>query len=156
MPSLQQQHAKVWERYIRKECRALRKARKANVDKNWEAPRVPGEPIPREASKPDFSGCMSDGRHVVFEAKATLSETSWSFHDIADHQAAAIEFAADAGAVSFVYILDGSRHKWVVPWDTIAAISDRSSFPFDDPVFRKIEGETWLDTWRRLERKEKI
>lgn len=151
MSTLQQQHSKIWESYIRKECRALQKGELAVVDKNWEAPRIPGEKRPRETSKPDFSGFRFDGRHVVFEAKATLSTTSFSFSLIVDHQAEHLATAKEYGAISFVYVLDGKRRKWVIPYQAILATEGRKSFPFDNDTYQKQRGETWLDTWARLE-----
>lgn len=156
MSTKQQQHAKVWEGYIKKECRALKDAGLAFVEKNHEAPTIPGEDIPRAPSKPDFSGWLLGGRHVVFEAKATLSETSFSYHQIADHQWEHLDLADKAGAVAFVYVLDGRRRKWVLPWSHVLEWKDvRASFPFNEnPESRecqKHDGETWLDTLDRLE-----
>lgn len=147
MPTLQQQHAELWERYIREECKALERAGAAWVSKNWEAPRVPGKKMPRAKSKPDFSGFLADGRHVVFEAKATLSETSFGFDAISEHQREHLEAADNAGAMSFVYVLDGLRRKWVIPFATIRLCeATRGSFPFPQfPQMEKRAGETWLD-----------
>lgn len=151
MTTLQQQHSAIWESYIRKECQALHKAGRALVDKNWEAPRVPGKQIPREASKPDFSGVYPYGRHVVFEAKATLSKTRFDFNQISEGQWDHLSLAHRWGASAFVYVLDGRRRKWVLPWRVIEA-TDRRSFPFNEDMkhFQKKRGETWLDTWGRL------
>lgn len=152
MPSLQQEHSKIWERYIRQECRALRQADLAFVDKNWEAPRIPGKKRPRERSKPDFSGFLPGGRHVVFEAKATLLTTRLDFSAITDGQWDHLDKAFEHEACSFVYVLDGDRHKWVIPWLAILkAIPGRESFPFDNAYYQKQVGETWLDTLIRLE-----
>lgn len=156
--SLEKKHGKRWEKYIRKECDELRRRGVADVDKNWEAPTIPGGNVPREPSKPDFSGVLAEpaGRHVVFEAKSTLSETSFPFANIADHQAERLSTADAWGAVSFVYILDGQKRKWVVPWGEVERcrhVVDRKSFPFSgaDWRFRKQDGETWLERWRKLE-----
>lgn len=151
MTTLQQQHASLWERYIRQECHALHKAERAMVDKNWEAPRIPGKKIPREKSKPDFSGCLPGGRHVVFEAKATLNKTSFAFSLISEHQAFHLGRAEVMGSVAFVYVLDGNRDKWVIPWVVIRSVwTERGSFPFSPlSPFKKQPGETWLDTLGR-------
>lgn len=153
MPSIQQQNARRWEKYIRRECEELLRRGEADVDKNWEAPTVPGTHVPREKSKPDFSGFLNNGRHVVFEAKATMSTTSFSFSDIADHQEATLRRAFRWNAISFVYVLDGHQRRWVLPWYTIRCCRvGRESFPFNDETpARKREGETWLETWKRLE-----
>lgn len=152
MSSLQQQHCKLWERYIRQECHALKRSGQALVRKNHEAPKVPGKAMPREPSKPDFSGCLASGRHVCFEAKATLSKTSLSFHAIAEHQWDHLNAVFQAGGVAFVYVLDGDRNKWLVPWaEVLETDKTRSSFPFSLERFQKVEGETWLDTLTRLE-----
>ncbi|MFU8803192.1 MAG: Holliday junction resolvase RecU [Bradymonadaceae bacterium] len=151
MTTLQQQHASLWERYIRQECHALKKADRALVDKNWEAPRIPGKKIPREKSKPDFSGVIKGGRHIVFEAKATLNKTSFPFSQISKGQEEHLEAAKAMGAVAFIYVLDGNRDKWVIPWITIQAFRlDRESFPLNpqSPLKKEI-GETWLDTLSR-------
>lgn len=152
MSTLQQQHGTLWETYIRKECKDLTSIGQAFVDKNWEAPRVPGKKIPREASKPDFSGFLSGGQHVVFEAKATMSKTSFPFSQITRGQAAHFDIAEKSGAIAFVYVLDGMRRKWVLPWSVVSEISEnRASYPFDpESPNLKIKGETWLDTLKRL------
>ena len=107
---------------------------------------------PRETSKPDFSGLLSCGRHVVFEAKATMSATSFPFGSLAEHQAAALHRAYRWGAVSFVYVLDGHQRRWVLPWKEIEKTKlQRESYPFDDAPTRKREGETWLQAWERIE-----
>ncbi|MFP4599948.1 MAG: Holliday junction resolvase RecU [Persicimonas sp.] len=150
--NLARQHGQEFEVYARKECRDLLKADRALVQKNWEAPTVPGEHFKREKSKPDFSGFLPDSRHVIFECKATLSKTSFPFSNITDHQWAYLDRAHTAGSISFLYVLDGQRQKWVVPWKRVKFISlERSSFPFADEVYRKRRGETWLDTWHRVE-----
>jgi recombination protein U len=152
MTTLQQQHCKLWERYIRMECRDLKRSGQALVRKNHEAPKIPGKAIPREPSKPDFSGIIQGGRHVCFEAKATLSETSISFHAIAEPQWDHLNRVHEAGGVAWVYVLDGNRNKWVLPWADILETRElRESFPFSVERFQKVEGETWLDTLRRLE-----
>lgn len=167
MTSKQQKHAERWERVIRQECKALREAGSAFVDKNWEAPRVPGSHVPREKSKPDFSGFLSDGRHVVFEAKVTQSKTSFPFSKIEEHQAEHLEAAYRADAVSFLYVLDGEQRRWVVPFEVVVVL-ERDSFPFNEPpggglgLFEQRgkwerrgrsfvwSGENWLQTLRRL------
>lgn len=152
MSTLQQQHGSLWETYVRKECKALEGAGQAFVDKNWEAPRVPGKKIPREASKPDFSGFLTGGRHVVFEAKATMSETSFPFAQITRGQAEYLHTAHENGALAFVYVLDKQRRKWVLPWSVFIELAEqRASYPFDpESPHLKIKGETWLDTLKRL------
>lgn len=153
MGTLARKHGQNFETYARKECNDLRKAGLALVRKNWRAPEVPeeGNHARIAKSQPDFSGVIEGGRSVVFECKATMDTNSWEFSHLADHQAEHLSEAAELGAVAFVYILDGDRRKWVVPWRTLVNL-DRESYPFG--VFeshRKREGETWLDTLERLE-----
>lgn len=153
MSNLKQQHGKAFEKYIRKECKDLRQAGKALVRKNWRAPKHPDDDkhFRIAKSKPDFSGVLEDGRAVVFEAKATMSTTSWPLDDLADHQADHLSEAAELGAAAFVYILDGERNKWVVPWQVLVNV-DRESYPFGGfESHRKQDGETWVDTLERLE-----
>lgn len=155
MPTKQQQHANLWESKIREECRDLRLGELASVDKNWEAPRIPDSSIPCQKSKTDFSGYAYDGRHIEFEAKATLTETRLPFDNIADHQETKLERAHEWGAISFIYALDGRRRRWVLPWPAVAFMQNhRSSFPFRDGLAYQKDAdakETWLDTWVRLE-----
>lgn len=149
------QHGQRFETYIRKECRDLHRHDLALVQKNWEAPKVPGEEFRREKSKPDFSGFLPDSRHVIFEAKATESTTSFGFGQITDHQWQYLDRAHTAGSISFVYVLDGLRRKWVIPWARVLECDEyRSSFPFEFSDFIKKRGETWLACWQRLEREE--
>lgn len=167
----QQKAADRWERVIRKECHALR-AEGVGVDKNWEAPKIPGTHQPREKSKPDFSGHLADGRHVVFEAKVTKSTTSFDFNLITRSrdendpgQWEVLQAAHDSGAVAFVYVLDGEGRRWVLPWDVIRYYyrNGSSSFPFDDHSPHRQrgewhrrgaafywEGEDWFSTIQRV------
>jgi len=161
MPSIQQQHAQRWESHIRKQCRTLLKGRRALVDKNWEAPKVPGKQIKREKSKPDFSGLVLHGplagRHVVFEAKATMERERFDFSLIQDHQAEHLSIASTGGALSFVYVLDGFGFQWVLPWPWIQHEMDLgiASLQFDDwPSGLRERGETWLDVCERLDAQE--
>ena len=153
---IQRQLGQRWESYIRKECAALKKAGLAQVDKNWEAPRIPGKAgkyTRIEKSKPDFSGWAREGRHVVFEAKATQVTTRFDLSLLADHQHRAIVDAGEAGAIAFVYLLSGygdEAGKWVLPWWLFVDV-DGSSIPLDHPVYLKRGGETWLDAWERIE-----
>jgi len=154
MSSLERENGKRWENYIRKECAELKRLQRAWVDKNWEAPAVPGQHIKREASKPDFSGfLMVTGMHVVFEAKATLSKTSLPFSSIAKHQWEHLNKAYFSDAVSFVYVLDGADRKWVFPWGAIlGAAKTRKSMPLvDGSPYQKQPGETWLGALARIE-----
>lgn len=153
MSSKQRKHGARWESYIRRECKALREAHLAWVRKNWEAPDVPGRPgVKREPSKPDFSGCVAGGKHVVFEAKATLSTTRFDLDRLATHQANHLDMVYRLGGIAFVYVLDGELSKWVLPWRTVLSFSEhRASVPFDEvEPCRKVSGETWLDTLERL------
>lgn len=153
--SLARANGQRWEGYIRAENGELKHRQSALVRKNWEAPRVPGSHIRREESKPDFSGFISSGgRHVVFEAKATLSETSFDFGRIANHQLEHLSIAHHAGAIAFVYVLDGLERKWLLPMPVIWSwMQQRKSFPFDagDGELQKQDGETWLEAWQRIE-----
>lgn len=153
MTNLEQQHGQVWERYVRQECHELREAGLALVRKNWRAPRVPREGVHAriDTSKPDFSGVVDGGRAVVFECKATMSTTSLDLDRLADHQADHLRDAHELGAGAFVYVLDGDRNKWVVPWPALSDL-DRGSYPIGEyPDHQKQEGETFLDTLERLE-----
>lgn len=154
MSDLSRQNGARWEAYIRAECRALANADLAFVSKNWEAPKVRGSEMKWEPSKPDFSGFLCDGRHVVFEAKAMLSpHKSFPFSRIAQHQWDHLTRAHEAGAVAFLYLLRGDE-KWVIPWDhVIQWVDERASFPLTDcTAYPKLLGETWLDTFERIER----
>lgn len=151
-----QEHGALWEREIRKMCRALKKAHRADVDKNWEAPKVRGSHEKREKSKPDFSGTRPGGRHIVFEGKATLSKTSIQLSAVSPGQWERLELQHEWGAISFVYVLTGERTHWVIPfrrWVEIEAEGERSSFSFveESDAYRCGRGETWLDAWDRLE-----
>lgn len=160
-----QAHARRWERHIRAECAELAEAGLAFVAKNWEAPKVRGKHVSIEASKPDFSGYLPGGRHVVFEAKSTLVETRFDLDLLADHQLDHLQRAVDHGALAFVYVLDGLGRKWVLTTEAIlGAMIYRSSVPFDISTARLEvrgewtrrgsafvwEGEGWLDAMLRI------
>lgn len=161
MPSIQQQHASRWESHIRKQCRSLLKGRRALVDKNWEAPRVPGRQVKREKSKPDFSGLVISGplagRHVVFEAKATMEQSRFDFSLIQSHQAEHMELASIGGALSFCFVIDGQGGKWVLPWQWIQHQMNQGNASLQLSTCesgRCRPGETWLDTCERLHAQE--
>ena len=153
---LARQHGALWEKDIRKQNRELRRAEMAFVGKNWEAPNIPGSHRKREASKPDFSGHLPCGRHVTFEAKASLNTTSFGFGQITKGQRQYLNSAYECGCISFVFILDGLRRRWLIPWGEVLrveAVEGRASFPYEeDSAFQKQRGETWLDCWQRLEK----
>ena len=162
LATLRDKHARRWEAAIRKECASLSGDRRAFVDKNWEAPKIPGTHQRVEESKPDFSGHLSDGSHVVFEAKTSLHKTRFSFDQIRPGQADHLADAEACGAVSFIYLLDNLRRRWVIPWSVVErlkAIENRQSFAYpESPHFidrfsacQKRPGETWLDAYTRLE-----
>ena len=178
LSDLRRKNARRWEANIRRQCAHLKTRGRAFVDKNWEAPLIPGTNRPRETSKPDFSGHTDTGRHVVFEAKSQLfEETRFDFSQISEGQREQLENAYEAGAISFVFLLDGygvtirstasadsMRRKWVIPFSEILRqenIEGNASFPYpgarhcsDDAYiehFKKRRGETWLDCWNRLE-----
>ena len=127
---------------------------RAFVSKNWEAPKVKNKHAKREPSKPDFNGFLPNGRHVVFEAKAILKKSkSFPFSRIAKHQWEHLSDAHQSSAVSFIYLLNGDE-KWVFPWAQILRDTGiRKSIPLtnDYGIFKKRIGETWLDTWVRLD-----
>jgi penicillin-binding protein-related factor A (putative recombinase) len=165
--SLAKANGDRWEReYVRPECRELKRRKEAWVSKNFEADRVPGMQARREPSKPDFSGFIPGGRHVVFEAKACLNETSFYFGQLTDGQREHLHMAHAWGAVAFIYVLethgevvDGElqvelERRWLVPWAQVLEIESggRKSFPFEILDFAKEHGETWLDVWIRLEK----
>jgi recombination protein U len=175
MTDLARQLGQRWETYIRRENKMLLDHGRADVSKNWEAPKIPGKHARREKSKPDFSGFLLvgsrmdtvendlwSGQHVVFEAKSTLSKTSWPLSDLKDHQRERLNRANQTGAVAFVYLLSGERRKYVVPMDVYEwwADTDSGSIPFParfnprgvpvlDP-YEKQRQETWLDTYIRV------
>ena len=152
MSDLSRQNGARWEAYIRAECRSLAENELAYVSKNWEAPKLKNSHIKWEPSKPDFSGFLPDGRHVVFEAKATLSKTSFPLPQISGHQWGVLNSAHRAGALSFVYVLDGNGDKWVFPWALVVACkAERESIPFSLDTYKKLRGQTWLGAWHRLE-----
>jgi len=154
MSDLSYQNGARWEAYIRAECRALEIAGLAFVSKNWEAPKLKGQYVKRETSKPDFSGFMPDGQHVVFEAKAILGKVkSFPFSRIAKNQWERLDQAHKSGAVAFVYLLNG-EDKWVIPWEhLIQWVDKRASFPLTDcAAYVKYRGDTWLDIWNLIEK----
>ena len=163
LATIRQRHARRWEALIRKECKRLKKVEVAFVDKNWEAPKVPGQKIRVETSKPDFSGHLADGRHVVFEAKTTLHPTRFDFSNISKGQRQHLDYADTCGAMAFVYLLDNMRRRWVLPWWfvlSMESVCEKSSFPLpesphfntNDSSFQKKNKETWVDTYRRVSR----
>jgi penicillin-binding protein-related factor A (putative recombinase) len=143
-------HGEIWERYIRVECAELAKRGQAQVSKNWEAPRVSGTHVKRAESKPDFSGCIAAGRHVVFEAKATLEKERFDLKNLATHQRDHLLTASFMGALAFVYVLSGERRKYLIPMYVLEAATG-ASVRFDVPgVVEKLDGETWLDAAGRF------
>jgi penicillin-binding protein-related factor A (putative recombinase) len=143
-------HGEIWERYIRVECAELEKRGQAQVSKNWEAPRVSGTHVKRAESKPDFSGCITAGRHVVFEAKATLNVDRFDLKNLATHQREHLLTASFMGALAFVYVLSGERRKYLIPMCVLEAATG-ASVRFDVPgVVEKLDGETWLDAAGRF------
>jgi len=143
--SKSREHGAVWERYVVMECGELEKRGHAMVSKNWEAPPIPGTKKPRAKSKPDFSGCLRGGRHVVFEAKSTLEPARFDLANLAKHQRAHLVDAAFLGSVAFVYVVSGERRKYVIPLAVIES-ADAKSVRFDAPgVVEKLELETWYD-----------
>lgn len=149
--SKQQRNGKRWERYIVLECRALQKAGVAFVSKNFEAPKIPGSHVPREASKPDFSGFLFGGTHIVFEAKSTENKTSFGFALISRGQKKHLALAHKAGAVSFVYVLSGDDEKFVIPWKQIEDCEKKSLKFSDIDDCKKVKGESFLATLARIE-----
>jgi recombination protein U len=154
-------HGATWEAYVRAENTHLARIGKALVVK------VPEDLRPVRRLKDghvqavyagkaycDYMGTLQGGRAVTFDAKATLSETSFPFSNIADHQLEIMTTVARLGGIAFVYVLSGLQDKYVLPVNAdgvIAGVTDRKSFPFDEH-FRKPTGETWLDTLERLMR----
>lgn len=144
--SLSQQHGEVWEAYIAKECAELERRGSALVSKNWEAPKVPGKQVKRSKSKPDYSGCIAGGRHVVFEAKATLEVDRFDLKNLRDHQLKHLTTAAQMGAIAFVYVLAGDQSKYIIPVSKILAAHGCSSVRFNSGgIYAKRPGETWFD-----------
>lgn len=163
LADLRYKHARRWENAIRKECHDLRRTERAFVDKNWEAPTVPGRHQKRETSKPDFSGHLTDARHVVFEAKTTLHPTRFDFDNISTGQREHLSSAHACGAAAFVYLLDNLRRRWVLPWGEVLrlenvhgvaslALPESPHFLDESEALKKLTAETWLDAYERLER----
>ena len=143
-------HGEIWERYIRVECAELARRGQAQVSKNWEAPKVSGTHVKRAESKPDFSGCITAGRYVVFEAKATLEKERFGLKNLATHQRDHLLTASFMGALAFVYVLSGERRKYMIPMYVLEAATG-ASVRFDAPgVVEKLDGETWLDAAGRF------
>ena len=143
-------HGEIWERYIRVECAELARRGQAQVSKSWEAPRVSGTHVKRAESKPDFSGCITAGRHVVFEAKATLNVERFDLKNISAGQRDHLLSASYMGALAFVYVLSGERRKYLIPMYVLEAATG-ASVRFDVPgVVEKLDGETWLDAAGRF------
>jgi penicillin-binding protein-related factor A (putative recombinase) len=138
----------VWERYVVMECRELEKRGHSKVSKNWEAPPIPGTKKPRAKSKPDFSGCLRGGRHVVFEAKSTEEPERFDLKNLAKHQREHLLDAAFLGSVAFVYVVSRANRedrKYIIPVAVIES-TETKSVRFDAPgVVEKLERETWFD-----------
>ena len=147
--NLSRQLGEVWERYIRVECDELDRRGDAFVSKNHEAPPVPGKKTKRAKSKPDFSGVIRGGRHVVFDAKSTLEYNRLDLKNIAKHQLEHLRRCDELGGIAFVYVLSGERRKFVVSVSVIDAAKGASVRLDCDQVFEKMPGETWFDVVER-------
>lgn len=110
-----------WETQIRVANDLLRRDELACVHKTNPTVRVLSKPIEgkfeacfSEEGPPDFIGLIkTNGRHVVFDAKATDGDT-FPLKMIKRHQAMALEAAAPMG-FSFIALLF-KREGWVLPW----------------------------------------
>lgn len=146
MSSLAKQHGDQWEAYVRQECREIARRGEGQIGKNWEAPKVKGSHASREQSKPDFSGCLPGGRHIVFECKATMHKNRFDCRLLTDHQREHLIACHELGGLAFVYVLDGSQRKWVVP---ITAI-EGASVVLEEVGTQKDTDELFTDTLRRV------
>jgi penicillin-binding protein-related factor A (putative recombinase) len=149
---------KIWEAYILAENKTLWARRRALVDKAHEdlrAVRRDGhkvEAIYAGTSWVDFFGIVAGGKMVSFDAKAT-DGTRWQPSQLASHQRDTLQAVHDLGGIAFVYVLcypDESKH--VIP---IADVVPGKGFDLTLDTYRKLPGETWLDTlerqWNRLD-----
>lgn len=149
MSSLAKQHGDQWEAYVRQECREIARRGEGQIGKNWEAPKVRGSHASREQSKPDFSGCLPGGRHIVFECKATLNCSRFDCTPdrlITKGQLEHLRVAHELGAVSFVYVLDGENRKWVVPYEVLVP----PSVALEEVGTQKDTDELFTDTLKRM------
>lgn len=145
MSKLAKQHGDQWEAYVREECREIERRGLGQIGKNWEAPKVKGSHASRAKSKPDFSGVLPGGRHIVFECKATMERNRFDCDRVTEHQMEHLLTAHTYGALAFVYVLDGSQRKWVVP---VTGITGKS-VTLEAVGTQKDDNELFLDTIRR-------
>lgn len=142
MSRLAKAHGDQWEAYVRKECKEIEARGWGLISKNWEAPKVRGKHASREKSKPDFSGVLPNGRHIVFECKATLEKSRFDHKKLlTDHQREHLMTAHEYGALAGVYVLDGQQRKFWIPITSLMGIS----IDLDD-FHPKGEGELFVET----------
>lgn len=149
--------ARLWESYIREECKHLAKRKFTDARKNWEAPKVPGSHVSVEPSAPDFGGCaVINGvpRSVLFEAKYTELENRLPIKNISEQQIHDLLWRVDLGGIAFVYVCNKNNDKFIVPVIDNANcffptrreyISKRGGSILLKKELQKKEGETWLD-----------
>ena len=120
----------TFEQYINKECKVLESEGSVFVSKNWEAPKKGGSFVSISTSKPDYSGFTADGKHVVFDAKATQNDF-FAVSSLSKHQYEHLKNAHEHNAFAFVYALHYSKDtqdKYVIPmWFVIDMKSKRKN-----------------------------
>lgn len=142
--------ARLWERYIRKECEYLRRQGRSDVRKNWEAPKVQGH-LRSETSAPDFGGCAiinGVARSILFEAKRVKHKGRLPLSNVSDAQLEDLGARARLGGVAFIYVLsgEGTKHIVRVSEDGIPDfLSPREGSVILCDGNKKTEGITWLD-----------
>ena len=64
----------------------------------WTSQGMKSQPLP---SRPDFSGILSSGRFVTFDAKSTANKNKWSLSKESLHQVAHMQRLSEYGALTF-------------------------------------------------------
>lgn len=143
--------ARLWERYIRKECEVLRSQGRSDVRKNWEAPKLKGSYEKRESSAPDFGGCaLVNGKltPILFEAKRVGNDTRLPLDNISADQMEDLQRRARLGGCAFIYVLTKSQDKHIIrvgPGGIMDPMTPQgASVMLTDETLKGI-GETWLD-----------
>ena len=145
MSKLAKAHGDQWEAYVGKECKEIEARGWGLISKNWEAPKLKGKHVNREKSKPDFSGVLPGGRHIVFECKATLEKSRFDHKALlTDHQREHLLKAHEYGALAGVYVLDGQQRKFWIPITLLRG----ASVNLDD-FWPKERNELLIDNARR-------
>lgn len=143
--------ARLWERYIRRECEMLAEQGRSDVRKNWEAPRLKGSHEKWEASAPDFGGCAiinGEAVPVLFEAKRVGNDTRLPLDNVSDDQMEDLKRRTRLGGIAFIYVLTKSGQKHIIrvgAFGIIDPLTPRGGSAMLTGETLKSDGETWLD-----------